>query len=165
MTGLEGSNPSPSAVAALAAQHAGIQPPVPKPPVPPEIDEFLTKPNPSVIATVRQDGTPHTAATWYLWENGRVLVNMDEGRKRLGHLRANPRVSITVLGDGDWYHQVTLRGHATLEDDPQLEAIDRIARHYTGEAYPTRDRGRVSAWIDVESWYGWAQSRFWTGSD
>jgi len=50
---------------------------MPKSPLPPELDEFLSQPNPSVIATPQPDGSPHTAATWYLWENGRVLVNMD----------------------------------------------------------------------------------------
>ena len=39
---------------------------MPKTPVPPELDEFLTQPNPSVIGTVAADGSPHTAATWYV---------------------------------------------------------------------------------------------------
>ena len=72
---------------------------MPKPPLPPEIEEFLAEPNPSVIATVAPDGSPHTAATWYLWEDGRVLVNMDEGRKRLAYLRRDPRVSLTALDE------------------------------------------------------------------
>jgi PPOX class probable F420-dependent enzyme len=139
---------------------------MPEPPLPPELDEFLSQPNPSVIGTLRPDGSPHTAATWYLWENGRVLVNMDEGRKRLEHLRTDPRVSLTVLGTEDWYHHVTLVGRAAvIEDDPQLEAIDRLSIRYTGEPYAQRDRGRVSAWIEVESWYAWAVGRPWTGSD
>ena len=61
---------------------------------------MLAKPNPAVIGTGHADGAPNTVATWYLWEDGRVLVNMDEGRRRLEYLRANPRVSLTVL-DGD----------------------------------------------------------------
>ena len=138
---------------------------MPKPPLPHELDEFLSHPNPSVIATIQEDGSPHTAATWYLWEDGRVLVNMDEGRKRLEHLRLEPRVSITVLGKDDWYHHVTLRGRVvSLEPDPNLEAIDRLSRQYTGRAYPQRDRGRVSAWIEVESWHAWAVAEPWTGS-
>jgi hypothetical protein len=44
---------------------------MPKPPLPHEFAEFLSQPNPSVIATLQQDGSPHTAATWYLWEDGR----------------------------------------------------------------------------------------------
>ncbi|HEY0452174.1 PPOX class F420-dependent oxidoreductase [Actinophytocola sp.] len=130
---------------------------MPKPPVPPEISEFLAKPNPAVIATVRPDGQPVSVATWYVWDNGRILVNMDEGRKRLGYLRANPRVSLTVLDGDDWYTHVSLQGHAELRDDPDLTDIDRISRHYTGQAYPKRDRKRVSAWITVERWHGWGK--------
>ena len=82
---------------------------MPKPPLPPDLVAFLAEPNPSVIATIRRDGSPHTAATWSLWVDGRVLVNMDEGRRRL--------------------------------------------EHYTGRTYSQRDRGRVSAWIEVTSWH------------
>jgi PPOX class probable F420-dependent enzyme len=137
---------------------------MPEPPVPPELDEFLSRPNPSVIATIRRDGAPHTAATWYLWENGRVLVNMDEGRKRLEHMRREPRVSITVLRAEDWYQHVTLLGRvAAIEPDPQLEGIDRLSRHYTGQSYPDRERPRMSAWIEVVSWHAWAGAQPWTG--
>jgi PPOX class probable F420-dependent enzyme len=104
---------------------------------------------------LRPDGSPHTTATWYLWENGRVLVNMDESRKRLEHLRRDSRVSLTVL-DENWYSHVSLLGRVvSLEDDEGLADIDRLSRHYRGREYPTRDRGRVSAWIEVERWHSW----------
>jgi PPOX class probable F420-dependent enzyme len=130
---------------------------MPKPPLPQHLDEFLQQANPAVIGTTDADGTPHTAATWYLWEDGRVLVNMDATRKRLEHLREDPRVSLTVLGRGDdWYKQVTLRGRvAEIADDPDLEGIDRLSRHYMGSPYGARDQHRVNAWIEVESWYSW----------
>jgi PPOX class probable F420-dependent enzyme len=134
---------------------------MPKPPLPDELQKLLAKPNPSVIGTVRPDNTPNTVATWYLWEDGRVLVNMDEGRKRLEYLRQNPRVSLTVLDEDEWYHHVTLSGTITLEDDPNLEDIDRLSRHYTGKPYVQRDRGRVSGWIEVESWHAWAGAQPW----
>ncbi len=86
-------------------------------------------------------------------------------RKRLGHTRGDRRVSITVLGADDWYHHVTLHGRVVaLEDDHSFEAIDRLSRHYTGEQYSQRDRRRVSAWIEVESWHSWAVIEPWTGS-
>ncbi|HEX6675936.1 MAG TPA: pyridoxamine 5'-phosphate oxidase family protein, partial [Actinomycetes bacterium] len=66
-------------------------------PLPDSLVELLRRPNPAVMATVRPDGAPISVATWYLWEDGRVLLNLDAGRKRLEHLRANPRVSLTVL--------------------------------------------------------------------
>jgi len=139
---------------------------MPKPPLPAELNEFLARPNPAVVASLRPDGSPHSAATWYLWEGGRVLVNMDETRRRLDYLRRDPRVSITVLGRGDdWYHQVTLRGRVVEFEEDAFDDIDRLARHYLGQDYGTRDSGRVSAWIEVDSWYGWEGGHYWTGSE
>ena len=125
---------------------------MPKPPLPPELQQFLSQANPSVIATVAPDGRPHTAATWYIWKDGRVLVNMDEGRRRLDHMRRDPRVSLTVMGKDDWYHQVTLLGRVvSIDADPELTGIDRLSRHYVGQPYANRDQRRVDAWIEVES--------------
>ncbi|MFH8683420.1 PPOX class F420-dependent oxidoreductase [Streptomyces lydicus] len=127
-----------------------------KPPLPETATAMLAKPNPSVITTLRRDGQPVSTATWYLWEDGRVLVNMDEGRKRLEHVRNDPRVSLTVLDDGDWYTHLTLIGRvAELRDDEDLTDIDRLARRYLGREYPQRDRRRVSAWIEIDRWHGW----------
>jgi PPOX class probable F420-dependent enzyme len=134
---------------------------MPTPPLPKQLQEVLAKPNPAVIGTVTPDGAANTVATWYLWEDGRALVNMDEGRRRLEYLRANPRVSLTVLDGDEWYRHISLHGHMRLEDDPDLTDIDRISTHYTGNAYANRDRGRVSGWIDVESWHAWSRGRPW----
>jgi len=129
---------------------------MPKPPLPPDLDAFLERPNPAVIATLRPDGTPHTVATWYLWEGGRILVNMDEGRARLEYVRRDPRVSLTVLDGDDWYRHVSLRGRvASLDDDTQLAEIDRLSQRYRGQPYRNRERGRVSAWIEVTAWHAW----------
>ena len=127
-----------------------------KPPVPEKVDHLLSQPNPSVISTVRPGGQPVSVATWYIWDDGRILVNMDEGRKRLEYMRQNPRVTLTVLASDDWYTHVSLQGPvAEIVDDPDLTDIDRLARHYTGAQYHVRDRHRISAWIDVQRWHGW----------
>jgi PPOX class probable F420-dependent enzyme len=129
---------------------------VSKPPLPPAAVELLKKPNPAVIATLRTDGQPVSTATWYLWDEGRVLVNMDEGRKRLEHIRNDPRVTLTVLDEANWYTHLTLVGHvAELREDTGLTDIDRLSRQYLGRSYPQRDRGRVSARIEIEQWHGW----------
>jgi len=137
---------------------------MPKTPVPQELDEFLAQPNPSVIGSLDPDGSPHTAATWYVWDDGRVLVNMADTRKRLDHMRRDPRVSLTVLGKDVWYQQVTLRGRVVeIADDDDLVGIDRLSQHYTGEPYARREQKRVNAWIEVESWYGWSGGAPWAG--
>ena len=62
-------------------------------PFPDHVRAMLDEPNPAVIATLRADGQPVTVATWYLMDGERVLVNMDEGRRRLDHLRRDARVT------------------------------------------------------------------------
>jgi PPOX class probable F420-dependent enzyme len=129
---------------------------MPKPPLPDELQALLREPNPAVIATLKPDGAPHSVATWYWWQDGRALVNMDASRARLEYLRADPRVSLTVLDGGDWYRHVSLRGRVvSIEPDEGLKDIDRIARHYRGQDYPARDRPRYSAWIEIDTWHAW----------
>ncbi|MGC5010177.1 PPOX class F420-dependent oxidoreductase [Streptosporangium sp. DT93] len=127
-----------------------------KPPLPEEAVAMMKKPNHAVIATLRSDGQPVSTATWYLWDNGRILVNMDAARKRLGHIRDDPRVTLTVLDERDWYTHISIIGHvAETRDDEELTDIDRLSRHYQGKEYPRRDRARVSAWIEIDRWHGW----------
>ncbi len=133
---------------------------MPKPPLPDRIRAFLADPQPAVIASVRPDGQPVSVATWYLMDGDDVLVNMDAGRRRLAYLRADPRVSLTVLDGVDWYAHVSLQGRIVRwREDDGLVDIDRLSRHYRGVVYSNRDRPRLSAWIAVERWHGWGHLR------
>jgi PPOX class probable F420-dependent enzyme len=133
---------------------------VPKPPLPEKVRELLAKPNPAVITSLRPDGQPVSVATWYLLEDdGRLLVNMDAGRKRLEYLRGDPRVTLTVLDADSWYSHVSMQGRVVqIEDDEGLTDIDRLAQRYAGQPHSTRDRARVSAWIEIDRWHGWSDA-------
>ena len=130
---------------------------MPRAPLPPDVEEFLRRPNPAVVASVRPDGSPHTAPTWYDWDGERVLLNMDENRARLRFMRRDPRVALTVLGGEEgWYAHFSLSGRiVAIEDDEGLADIDRLAVRYTGQPFRTRDRKRVSAWLQPERWHQW----------
>jgi hypothetical protein len=71
---------------------------------------------------------------------------MDSSRKRLEDLRRDPRVSLIVLDEDEWYRPVTLRKRATLQPD-ELKEIDRIPRYYTDDRSSDGQRESVSAWI------------------
>ena len=130
--------------------------------MPPEVDEFLRRPNPAVVASLRPDGSPHSVATWYLWDGDRVLLNMDESRLRLRFIRRDPRVALTVLDEGSWYRHVSLLGEAVeLVEDANLEDIDRLARHYTGDPFRDRVSHRFSAWVEPSAWHAWEGARPW----
>jgi PPOX class probable F420-dependent enzyme len=131
------------------------------PPLPDDVAALVARPNPAVITSNRPDGQPVSVATWYLLEgDGRILVNMDESRRRLEYLRRDPRVSLTVLAADDWYTHVSLQGRvAELVDDPDLVDIDRLSNHYGAGAYSNRTNKRVSARIVIERWHGWGAAK------
>jgi PPOX class probable F420-dependent enzyme len=134
---------------------------MPSTPLPDRIIEFLRRPNPAVMGTVAADGRPVTVATWYLLgDNGRVLLGLDAERARLKHMRADPRVSLTVLSEADWGTHVSLQGRVvSIVDDVGLHDIDRLARHYTGQPYADRERLRVSSQVEIERWHAWGDLR------
>jgi PPOX class probable F420-dependent enzyme len=131
-----------------------------KTPLPERVVELLRLPNPAVMATLAADGRPVTVATWYLLEDdGRILLGLDAKRARLKHMRADPRVSLTVLAK-NWYTHVSLQGRVvSITDDVGLRDIDRLARHYTGDAYRNRHRPRVSAHVEIDRWHAWGELR------
>ena len=134
---------------------------MPRLPPPPEVDEFLRRPNPAVVASLRPDGSPHTVATWYLWDGERVLLNMDESRLRLRFMRRDPRVALTVLDEGSWYRHVSLLGQAVeIVEDEGLADIDRLSLHYSGEPFGDR-RSRFSAWVEPSAWHAWEGGGPW----
>src|SRR3954451_4886635 len=124
--------------------------------IPDEVDAFLRRPSPAVIGTLRDDGSPHTVATWYDWDGERILLSMSETRARLRFLRRDPRCALTVFDPERWSRHISLRGHVdSIEADVELRDIDRLARRYTGKPFRSRDERRVSAWVEVDSWDGW----------
>ena len=134
---------------------------MPKGSPPRELQELLKQANPCVVATIRPDGELHTAATWYEWtDDGEVLLNMDASRKRLGYMRADPRVSLTILMADNWYKHVSLIGRVReIRPDPDLVDINRLAQRYTGKNYRDQNRDSWTALVEVRSWHGWNAGR------
>jgi PPOX class probable F420-dependent enzyme len=134
---------------------------VAKPPLPAALQELLRQPNPCVVATSARDGSLHTAATWYEWcDDGSVLLNMDRSRRRLEHMRSDPRVALTMLDSETWYRHVSIVGRVRdIYQDVNLADIDRLATHYVGTQHRDRTRDSWTAIVEVLRWHGWHGGR------
>ena len=140
---------------------------MPPGPVPAEVSAYLAEPHLAVIASLRPDGAPHTAATWYGWDGERILLSMDETRLRLAFMRADPRVSLTIP-DRNWgfpqvnHRMLSVNGRVVeIRDDTGLADFDVLALRYTGRPFPNRNARRVTAVVEIESWYGWEGAVPW----
>ncbi len=121
------------------------------------VREFLRRPNPAVMATVRANGQPVSVATWYLLlDDDQILLNLDASRVRLKHLQRDGRVALTALDGGNWYTHVSIQGTVTsITSDTGLADIDALSRHYGGQPYAIRDQPRVSVHVRIDSVHGW----------
>jgi len=126
---------------------------MPAAPLPANVERFLDAPRASVVATLRDDGSPVTAAVWYRWADGLLHMSMGAASQRARHLRRDPRLSLTVLGDS-WYTHVSLLGRAvSIAEDTDYSALDALAQWYTGAPYTDHESPSLTVTAEVERWH------------
>lgn len=102
-----------------------------------EVDEFLaTRGVLMRIATVDGDGHPHVTPIWFVYEDGRVWFTPREQSAWLQHIRAHPRIAVTIDEEAAPYRKVIVEGEATIvhdlgEDDVWRDRYRRISERYT----------------------------------
>lgn len=126
-----------SPVTRLRAARAGAYTCAAMPPLSvPERDEFLQQPGILCrIATIRPDGAPHVTPAWFICEDNAIYITPRAESSWLAHLRADPRVALTIDDQLAPYRKVTIEGvaellHDTGDDDAWRDRYRRIVRRY-----------------------------------
>jgi PPOX class probable F420-dependent enzyme len=98
------------------------------------------EPNLGVVTALRADGTPHQTVVWVDWDGEHLVLNLNNFRAKLEHLRRDPRVSVLVLDRHDPFRWLGLEGTvAEITPDGAYEHIVRQAGIYLGRgSYPLR---------------------------
>jgi len=133
---------------------------VPTVPLPDAVAALLARPNPAVMANAAR-GRPAGHRGDLVSARGRRAGPAGPRRRprAAARLRADPRVSLTALAEGDWYTHVSVQGRVeSIVADEGLLDIDRLSRHYTGHEYPDRVRPRVSVRVRIATWHGWGDA-------
>jgi PPOX class probable F420-dependent enzyme len=99
---------------------------------------LFTDRNWGVIATVREDGSPHATPVWIDYDGEDVLVNSAFGRTKVKNIERDPRATVTVLPAADQQGgYVMVSGTAEIVEEGALEHINMLAKKYLGEdKYP-----------------------------
>jgi PPOX class probable F420-dependent enzyme len=114
--------------------------------------DFLTNPFYAVVATLREDGSPHQTVVWVDTEDGDVLFNAAEGRAKPRHLRHNSHVALTVLDPANGYRWLAVSGTAELYHEGADAHIDRLAKKYlNADSYPFRKEGEQRVIVRIHA--------------
>jgi PPOX class probable F420-dependent enzyme len=109
--------------------------------------ELLAEAFPGWVTTLRPDGSLHSTVVWVDVDDDDVIFNTAVGRAKERHLRADPRVSVSVVDPANPYRYVSVSGEAELEEEHADDVIDRLANKYLGvDEYPGRtpDERRIT---------------------
>ena len=68
------------------------------------------------LTTVGADGTPQPSPIWFLWDGETALIYSQPNTPKLRHIAANPRVSLSLDGNGRGGDIVILTGDARVDD-------------------------------------------------
>lgn len=96
------------------------------------------EPNVGIVAVLREDGSAHQTVVWVDYEDEHVLLNLNNFRAKLDHLRNDPRVSLLVIDRADSHRWLGLEGHVVeITTEGAYEHIVRQSVVYFGRnSYP-----------------------------
>lgn len=122
---------------------------------------ILPQAEPAVMATVTSNGRGVSVATWYLIEDGGLLMLcMNADRARLKHMQNNCHVAWPCLQRTISAPTYLVRGHVvSIKPDEGLADIDRLSRHFLGKDYPARESPLVTVHVAFDRWFGWSGGR------
>lgn len=111
-----------------------------------EIESFLEKPRLALLSTLRNTGAPFSVPVWFEWDGSAVRMFAGAGSPKLGRIRRDPRICVTVVNNLDepesW---VTFEGRSEIIESGGKDLALRLARFYWDLSDPSR-KAAYKAW-------------------
>lgn len=117
---------------------------------PPQFHDLLES-SFATLATIGKDGGPQLTEVWFLYEDGKVKISLNDSRLKTKNLRARPRCSLFILDLANPFRYVDVRGTAVFEPDDDYEFAARVGAKYGGADLREHDgsgEGRVVVTIE-----------------
>jgi PPOX class probable F420-dependent enzyme len=100
---------------------------------------FLSRPLLCKFASLGKDGYPHVTPTWFMYDEGKLVVTTPETTVKAENVRRDSRVAL-LIDDGEKYLMIKGRAHLSATRDPTRD-IERLAIRYEG---PVRAKETVA---------------------
>ncbi|HEX3736378.1 MAG TPA: PPOX class F420-dependent oxidoreductase [Solirubrobacterales bacterium] len=86
----------------------------------------------ATLATIGRDGGPQLTEVWFLFEDGKVKISLNDSRLKTKNLRARPQCSLFVLDLANPFRYIDVRGTAVTRPDDDYEFAERVGAKYGG---------------------------------
>ena len=99
----------------------------------PESHKDLLQAPVGVLATNGRDGQPQVSALWFLYEDGKIKISLNNSRQKLKNLERDPRCTLFILDPNNPYRTLEIRAKAELTPDPNYEFADQVGKKYNAD--------------------------------
>jgi PPOX class probable F420-dependent enzyme len=84
------------------------------------------------LATIGGDGFPQATAIWFLYDEGKIKISLNNSRLKTKNLLKRPKVSLMILDPANPYRYLEVRGTATATPDPDYVFAKKVGAKYGG---------------------------------
>jgi PPOX class probable F420-dependent enzyme len=116
------------------------------------VKELIDRANFAHLATLMEDGSPHSTPVWVGRDGDRLMIGTSGNSLKARNTKRDPRVAISMIDFKDPYMEAQLRGRVVEHrSDSDLKILDAISVRYTGKAFPMRGyEDRVALVIEID---------------
>ena len=89
---------------------------------------------------------------WVDYNENKILINTEQGRKKTENIRINPNLSVVIFHPSEMYSSWEIRGlvENIIDNESANDHIDYLSNRYTGKPY-RRDTGVSWNEADIKS--------------
>ena len=124
--------------------------------IPEKFSDLLERPLLGHLATTRPDGSPQVNPMWFLWDADSQEIKLTHTKERYNYrnLQHEPRISLSITDPDNQYRYLSMRGVVErIEDDPEGEFYNVLARRYRGHTTEVKDKAvRVVLHVRPTAW-------------
>jgi len=120
--------------------------------LPGNVKELIDRANFAHLATLMEDGSPHSTPVWVGRDGDRLMIGTSGNSLKARNTKRDPRVAISMVDFKDPYMEAQLRGRVVEHrSDSDLKILDAISVRYTGKPFPMRGyEDRVALVIEID---------------
>lgn len=96
----------------------------------PQSHEDLLQLEVASLATIGPDGCPQVTALWFLYEDGKIKISLNETRQKTKNLLVRPECTFFVIDPKNQFHTLEVRANAELIPDPDYTFAARVSAKY-----------------------------------